>query len=56
MILQQLHIEGDKALQDYLLYKRKKGEEAGTKLLMPMILMMAIVMVMIILPAFSFVF
>ena len=56
IILQQLYIEGDKALQDCLLYKRKKGEEAGTKLLIPMVFMMAIVMVMIILPAFSFVY
>jgi hypothetical protein len=34
---------------------RKQGEEAGTKLLLPMMLMMGIVLVIIILPAyFSF--
>ena len=33
-------------------YVRKKGEEAGTKLLLPMMLMLCLVMVMIMLPAF----
>lgn len=33
-------------------YVRKKGEEAGTKLLLPMMLMLCLVMLMIMLPAF----
>lgn len=33
-------------------YARKKGEEAGTKLLLPMMLMLCLVMIMIMLPAF----
>jgi len=40
------------ALQDRKSNARRLGEEAGTKLLLPMIMMLAIVMVVIIVPAF----
>ena len=51
-LLSRLKEEGDKALQEDLNLRRKKGEEAGTKLLVPMIMMMAIVMALVMIPAF----
>lgn len=52
-LLSRLKEEGDKALQEDLNLRRKKGEEAGTRLLVPMIMMMAIVMVLVMIPAFQ---
>lgn len=52
-LLSRLREEGDKALQEELNMRRKKGEEAGTRLLVPMIMMMAIVMVLVMVPAFQ---
>lgn len=52
-LLSRLKEEGDKALQEELNLRRKKGEEAGTRLLIPMIMMMAIVMVLVMIPAFQ---
>lgn len=52
-LLSRLREEGDKALQEDLNLRRKKGEEAGTQLLVPMIMMMAIVMVLVMVPAFQ---
>ena len=52
-LLSRLKEEGDKALQEDLNLRRKKGEEAGTRLLVPMIMMMAIVMVLVMVPAFQ---
>ena len=52
-LLSRLKEEGDKALQEDLNLRRKKGEEAGTRLLVPMIIMMAIVMVLVMVPAFQ---
>lgn len=52
-LLSRLREEGDKALQEDLNLRRKKGEEAGTRLLVPMIMMMAIVMVLVMVPAFQ---
>jgi len=52
-LLTRLREEGDKALQEDLNLRRKKGEEAGTRLLVPMIMMMAIVMVLVMVPAFQ---
>lgn len=51
-MLSQLKEEADKAFEDRKMLARKYGEEAGTKLLFPMILMLAVVMVMIMYPAF----
>lgn len=51
-LLTRLREEGDRALQEDLNLRRKKGEEAGTRLLVPMIMMMAIVMVLVMVPAF----
>ncbi len=52
-LLTRLREEGDKALQEDLNLRRKKGEEAGTRLLVPMIMMMVIVMVLVMVPAFQ---
>lgn len=49
----RLREEGDKALQEDINLRRKRGEEAGTRLLVPMIMMMAIVMVLVMVPAFQ---
>lgn len=48
----QLKDEADKAFEERKNLARKYGEEAGTKLLFPMILMLLVVMVMIMYPAF----
>ena len=45
--------ETDLALEERSRLARKRGEEAGTKLLFPMILMLVVVMFLILLPAFS---
>lgn len=50
--LSTMRSECKDALQDRKANARRLGEEAGTKLLMPMIMMLAIVMVVIIVPAF----
>ncbi|SEL66219.1 Type II secretion system (T2SS), protein F [Butyrivibrio sp. ob235] len=47
-----LREESDKATIERMSYARKLGEEAGTKLLVPMILMLLIVMVVIMIPAY----
>lgn len=54
-ILEELRQEADKAGEEEKRRLQKKGEEIGTKLLFPMILMLGIVMVFIMVPAlFSF--
>ena len=52
-LLERLREEADKAAQERLQQSKKMGEEAGTKLLVPMVLMLAVVMAMIMIPAFS---
>lgn len=52
-LLQRLKEEADKACIEQLQNSRKLGEEASTKLLLPMMLMLAVVMVLIMIPAFS---
>ena len=52
-ILSLLSDETDAALEERRNLARKKGEEAGTKLLFPMMLMLVVVMFLILLPAFS---
>lgn len=51
-ILSLLSEEADAALEERRNLARKRGEEAGTKLLFPMMLMLVVVMVLILLPAF----
>ena len=51
-ILKLLQEESGKAFNDQMDAVRKLGEEAGTKLLLPMILMLLIVMVVIMIPAY----
>ncbi len=48
-----LHEETEQALKERRERARRKGEEAGTKLLFPMILMLVLVMVIIMIPAFT---
>ena len=50
--LSSMRSECKDALQERKANARRMGEEAGTKLLLPMVLMLAIVMVVIIVPAF----
>ncbi len=52
-LVRRLKEEGEDALTENLRWKKKIGEEAGTKLLAPMGMMLIMVLVMIILPAFS---
>jgi len=52
-LLDRLREEAEKASEESLLRAKKLGEEAGTKLLVPMVLMLAIVMAMIMIPAFG---
>lgn len=51
-LLDRIREEGDRAWEERLLEIRKKGEEAGTKLLLPMVLLLAVTLVIIVLPAF----
>lgn len=52
-LLSRLREEADRAMQDRINLKRQAGEEAATKLLVPMVMMLAVVMVIIMIPAFS---
>lgn len=52
-LLERLREEADKAAEERLQQSKKLGEEAGTKLLVPMVLMLAVVMAIIMIPAFS---
>lgn len=52
-ICARLRQEGERAMEEGLRFQKKRGEEAETKLLLPMIIMMALVMLLIMVPAFS---
>lgn len=52
-LLERLRDEADKAAEERLQQSKKLGEEAGTKLLIPMVLMLAVVMAVIMIPAMS---
>lgn len=52
-LLVQLKEEAETAFVERMNRARKKGEEAGTKLLMPMMLLLGMVMVFIMIPAFG---
>ncbi len=51
-LLNVLNEESEKAFVERMDKVRKQGEEAGTKLLLPMILMLVIVMIIIMIPAY----
>ncbi len=51
-ILDALRQEAENAFEERKNMARKLGEEAGTKLLLPMMLMLGIVMVLILIPAY----
>ncbi len=51
-MLTMLQEESQKAFEEKMDRVRKLGEEAGTKLLLPMIMMLVIVMVIIMIPAY----
>ncbi len=44
--------EARRASQERMDHARKSGEEAGTKLLFPMVMLLAVVMVVIMIPAY----
>lgn len=48
-----LHEETGQALRERQEQAKRKGEEAGTKLLLPMTMMLVLIMVMIMIPAFT---
>jgi hypothetical protein len=52
-LLERLRKEGELALSESMQRQRKMGEEAGTKLLVPMIMMLGVVMILVMIPAFS---
>lgn len=52
-LLERLRDEADKSAEERLQQSKKLGEEAGTKLLIPMVLMLAVVMAIIMIPAMS---
>lgn len=52
-LLERLREEADKSAEERLQQSKKLGEEAGTKLLVPMVLMLAVVMAVIMIPALS---
>lgn len=49
---EMLEKEAQEAFEEHQLQIRKLGEEAGTKLLIPMVMMLAVVMIVIMVPAF----
>lgn len=52
-LLDRLREEGARSMQERIHHKKQAGEEAATKLLVPMVMMLAVIMIMIILPAFT---
>lgn len=53
LLLDRLCEEANHALTEKIQIGRKLGEEASTKLLVPMVMMLAVVMIMVMFPAFS---
>ncbi len=51
-LTERLREEAGKAQREYLQHCKKAGEEAQTKLLLPMVMMLVVVMLMILVPAF----
>lgn len=49
----RLRQEGERAQEEGMRFQKKRGEEAETKLLLPMMISMAMVMILIMVPAFS---
>lgn len=52
-LLQRLKVEAEKASTERLQSSRRLGEEASTKLLLPMVMLLMVVMLMVIIPTFS---
>ena len=52
-LLERLRDEADRSLSEQMQRGRQLGEEASTKLLLPMVMMLGVVMVMVIMPAFG---
>ena len=53
LLVQRLQEESAQALREELQDQRRRGEDAGTKLLMPMGLLLMLVLVMVVIPAFN---
>lgn len=52
-LLERLREEAEKAMTEQIQQGRKMGEEAATKLLLPMVIILAVVMIIIMVPAFT---
>lgn len=52
-LLPRLHEEAERAQAEQIQLGRRLGEEASTKLLLPMVMLLGVVMVIVMLPAFS---
>lgn len=52
-LLERLREESSKAMEEDLQFRKKIGEEAETKLLVPMIMLLGMVMLLVMIPAFT---
>ena len=52
-LIRRMKEEAREAAEKNLQWRKAQGEEAGTKLLLPMSMMLLMVLVMLLLPAFS---
>jgi hypothetical protein len=52
-LLQRLQEEAEESMRERIHQRKQAGEEAATKLLIPMVIMLAVVMILIVVPAFS---
>ena len=53
MLVQRLREEAEKAAQEEKNRQKKTGEEASTRLLVPLVIMLAVIMALVMFPAFS---
>ena len=52
-MLSRMMEEAARASGEKLLFVKKLGEEAGTKILIPMVMLLAVIMIIIMIPAFG---
>ncbi len=50
--MEQLEYEATQAIEERKAQARRRGEEMGTKLLLPMMLQLLLILVMVMIPAF----
>ena len=51
-VLEQLEYEATQAIEERKAQARRRGEEMGTKLLLPMMMQLLLILVMVMIPAF----